>query len=536
MSSIASLGRVVSGLNASQRGLQVTSHNITNANTPGYIRQQLLQHDSQYHNIGNGGQRLQVGIGVTMSEIRQIRDEFADRRFRTENSVLSYYAAKKQTIDEVEIIFGEPHGEAFSNTINEFWSQTQKLATNPSGIEERMAFIQSAFIFVNQANHISEQLVDYQNNLNTQVKDTINNVNALTKGIQNLNEDIAFYEINGDLANDIRDKRNILLDELSGIMDIQYREERDGRVVITSEGVTLLEGPFRTEMTTVQAAEGSPFVKPVWKDTNMDVYRMDRAATSLNERDNGKLRSLLMMRGTKPSHQDTDWNEIALNNNLSVENAGNAYVIPKIQKQFDLFMTALTETINQVFNPTTGDKPVGQGIGKDTEGTVLFVAARPEDPDNPTQGMRIGNMTINPKLLEEGGYNYLPTSLSGDESDTQVIEGLLEKWNDNRDWFKDPESGPRPPSHPHKKTTNFRAFYSEFIAELGAEGKEATGRVEEKNFLITDIDNNRQAMGGVSTDEEMTNMMKYQYSYNAAARMITMLDGMMDTVINRMGR
>lgn len=518
MSSIASLGRMVSGLNASQRGLQVTSHNITNANTPGYIRQQLLQQDSRYTNIGRAGSgTLQVGLGVTMTEIRQIRDEFADRRYRTESSVLSYYATKKEAINEMETIFGEPNGEALSKTINQFWSQTQKLATNPSGIEERMAFIRSADIFIKQANHIKEQLVEHQNDLNGQVIDTVKNVNDLTKGIQELNEQIAYYEINGDNANDLRDRRNLLLDELSGIMDIQYREDPDGRVMVKGEGVILVDKQFRAEMDLEQTEPGSPFVSPVWKNTGDPVYRMDKPATSMGGRDNGQLRALLMMRGKSPADADTPWKDIALNKNLSVDSDANAYLIPKIQKQLDIFVSKLTETVNEAFKDGWG-----QGIGADVQGTDVFVEVN-------------GKRTINPKLLASGGYNFLATSKSGDESDTSIVEGLLEEWNKDRDWFNDPNN-PDDPTSPIKKTTNFRAFYSEMIAELGAEGHEATGRVEEKVILITDIDTDRQAMGGVSTDEEMTNMMKYQYSYNAAARMITVLDGMMDTVINRMGR
>lgn len=543
MSSIASLGRMVSGLNASQRGLQTTSHNITNANTPGYIRQQLLQHESQYLNIGGQGQLHQVGIGVTMTEIRQIRDEFADRRFRTESSVLSYYQTKKEAISEMEIIFGEPHGEALSKTVNDFWSQTQKLATNPAGIEERMAFIQSADVFVKQANLIQEQLTDYQNNLNTQVIDTVRSVNKLTKDIQSLNESIAYYEINGDNANDLRDQRNLLLDELSGIMDINYREESDGRVIVIGEGVTLVDAQFRAEMTVAQTEVKSPFIKPIWKNTGMDVYRMDRAATAVGGRDNGHLRALLIMRGNSPANSETSWDDIAINKNLSVDSEANAYLIPKIQKEFDVFVKTLSETINQVFRPENeDDRPFGQGIHATVRGTPLFVAIKPTPPEagnppDPTAGMGAGNIQINPLLLERGGYNYLPTSMTGDESDTQVVDHILTKWNENRNWFEDPEppATATTPAYPIKKTATFRSFYSEMIAELGAEGKEAAGRAEEKTILIADVDNSRQSMGGVSTDEEMASMMKYQYSYNAAARMITVLDGMMDTIINRMG-
>ena len=522
MSSIASLGRMVSGLNASQRGLQVTSHNITNANTPGYIRQELLQHESQYNNIGDNSKSLQVGTGVTIHEIRQIRDQFADQRFRTENSILSYYTTKKDAIDEMEVIFGEPHGEALSKTLNDFWGQTQKLASNPAGIEERMAFIQSADVFVKQTSHIKDQLTNYQYNLDTQVRDTVKRFNHLTKDIQSLSETIAYYEMGGDKANDLRDQRNLLVDELSGIMDIQYREDKSGRMVISTEGITILESQFRTEMTVAQTEAESPFVKPVWEHGGGDVYKMNREATSTGGRDNGKLRSLLMMRGNSLADADTQWEDIAINKNLSADSHGNAYLIPKVKKEFDTFVKTLSETINKVFNPDD-NKPSGQGIHANVKGTELFVKI------NKNLEIGAGNIQINPKLLEGGGYNYLPTSATGDESDTQVIKKLLEEWNVDRDWHGGDEI-----TSPLKKITSFRGFYSDLITELGAEGSEARSRAEEKVILVTDIENTKLSMGSVSSDEEMASMMKYQYAYNAAARMITVLDGMMDTVINRM--
>ena len=170
-------------------------------------------------------------------------------------------------------------------------------------------------------------------------------------------------------------------------MDINYREERDGRVIVTGEGVTLVDAQIRAEMTTAQTEAKSPFVKPVWKNTGTEVYRMDRAATSIGGRDNGKLRSLLMMRGNSPANADTPWDNIAINPSLSVSSDANAYLIPKIQKEFDIFVRELAKTINEVFNPTQPldptdpatppvDIPWGQGIHKDVQGTELFIWSR----------------------------------------------------------------------------------------------------------------------------------------------------------------
>ncbi|MDF2878743.1 MAG: flgK [Clostridia bacterium] len=129
MSSIASLGRMLSGLTTAQKGLQVTGHNLTNVNTEGYSRQQLLQHESSYLNIGSNGRLMQVGLGVTPTEIRQIRDELADRRYRTENAVLGFYQTQNASIKEIESILDEPHGESISSMLNNFWSQASSQCT-----------------------------------------------------------------------------------------------------------------------------------------------------------------------------------------------------------------------------------------------------------------------------------------------------------------------------------------------------------------------------------------------------------------------
>ena len=247
---MASLSRAISGLNASQMGLNVTGHNLTNVNTPGYVRQQVLQNDSFYMTIGrNGNDLLSIGFGVDITEIRQIRDSFLDRNYRTEIGGYQFYNAKQSTILEVESILGEINGESLSEVMTDFWRQTNKLATAPDGLDERKAFIQSASVFIDKVNHIANQLNSYQFDLNNQVIDTVQTINTLSVQIRDLNEEIARYEINGDHANDLRDKRNNILDELAGLIDIQYSEDATGRVQVKAEGHLLVHGKFVNKMT-----------------------------------------------------------------------------------------------------------------------------------------------------------------------------------------------------------------------------------------------------------------------------------------------
>lgn len=556
MSSIASIGKMVSGLVASQTGLQVTGHNLSNLNTQGYTRQQLLLHDSSYVTIGtNGRQPQKLGLGVSITEIRQVRDEFADSRFRTENSVLNYYSVKQSAVTEVESILDEPNGAAMTKMLDDYWRQMQKLSTNPGGVEERLAFIQTAHVLMEKANHISDSLNTYQHHLNTEVVNSVKRINELTKGISDLNDVINRAEIGGDNANDFRDQRNVLLDELSQYMDIDYYEEKDGRVVVKGEGQTLVDRQFVTEIKLQQTKPGSAFVEPVWGDTGKPLYSMDRPITSDRGNDSGRLQGLLAARGRDVAGMNTSWDEIALGDNLSVDENGNAYLIPKMQKELAIFISTLTEVVNKNLNGSGIDGKPGVPVfvpkGSIDGSPIPAFPAYPKRSDFADDAtyktaqeqyekdkgayykhMTPGNIQVNPELLADGGYNKLGTvSKPGDVGDNSLVTKLLGDWSEARDWLGD---GDTSATRPKGKKTNFTDFYAEFVAEVGREGFQAKGKVKEKSTMVTTIDNQRLAVGGVSQDEELSNMLKYQHAYNAASRMVNVLDDMMDTIINRM--
>ena len=328
MSSISSITKAVSGLAAAQKGLQVTGHNLSNVNTEGYTRQQLLQSESDYLVIGNRGSRyLQVGLGVTQDEIRQIRNELADKRLRTENSVLTYYQTQNSTIAEIEAILDEPYGEGVTKLLNNFWSQTQKLNTTPNGVEERQSFISAANVLIKKINDISDSLDKFQANTNKEVISSVNRINQIIEGIKEYNDIISRAEVNGDNANDYRDQRNNLLDELSEYGKVTYHEEVGSKVVVKFENHLVVDGPFTATMKLEEAEAKSVFVKPVWSDTNSDVYRFDETVTSVKGNDTGKLKALLISRGNNYVTEDTKWEDIAFNDNFSVDEPGNSFIM-----------------------------------------------------------------------------------------------------------------------------------------------------------------------------------------------------------------
>lgn len=520
MSSISSLTKAVSGLNAAQKGLQVTGHNIANTNTKGYTRQQLLQSDSSYLSVGtNGGYKMQVGLGVTCDEIRQIRDSLADKRLRTENSVLNYYQKLNTVTTDIEYMFDEPYGDTISDLLDTFWSQAQKLSTSPSGVEERKSFISTAKVLMSKINVVSNSLTDYQYKLDSDIESSVNRINEIIKGIRDCNEKIAMEKVTGENANDYRDERNLLLDELSSYGEVSYYEEADRRVTVSFEGHQVVSKSSFTQMQLKQTEEKSPFKSPVWEDSGSWVYNLDDRVISKDGNDTGSLKALLVARGNNVFSKDTDWDDVALNDGLSVDVEGNAYIIPKIQMQLNEFAVSLANLVNNSFN--------GTGIGE-YEGQVgVKVFTQIET----TGDWIIGNIQVNPDLLTGGGYNKLGT-VGGDptnEGDNSIIIKFLNEFNTSKTWYKGNKG-----SAPYEKNSTLKDFFSELVTDLGTQGSLFSAKAVEKNISVTNIENERQAMGGVSTDEEFSNMLKYQYAYNASARMITMLDGMLDTIINKM--
>lgn len=541
MSSMASLSRAISGLNASQAGLNVTGHNLTNINTPGYVRQQALQNDSFYSDIGiKGNTILSVGSGVDVTEIRQIRDFFLDRNYRTEISSYQFYNVMRSSIDEVESILGEINGESLSDVMMDFWRQVNRLATAPDGIDERKAFIQSAAVFVDKVNHIANQLTAYQYDLNNQVKETVDRINSLAVQIIDLNEKIMKYEINGDNANDYRDARNKALDELAELIDIQYYEDATGRVQVKAEGHLLIHDKFINKLKLVQAESMSPFQKAVWEDTGEDVIKTNKDVTSEFGNDLGKLKALILSRGNVVANHTTDWTEITLNDKKTMEDEGNCFLIPKIQKEFDTLVNSIVTTINNIlspYDPVTLEKEANAPMGQDKDKTMhielfsrisvaRFDAAGnyiEEDPNDVSTLYSAGNIRINPALLNDGGYNFLPLSRSGYVGDDSIIQDILLAWNDENVQIA------------NNQKLNFQNYYAEFVTRIGTEGNEFIRRFEDKQIVVNHVDNLRNAMSSVSVDEEMTNMMKYQHAYNASARVVNIVDSMIDTIVNRMG-
>lgn len=544
MSSISSITKAVSGIKTAQKGLQVTGHNLTNTNTKGYTRQQLLQHETGYLNIGqNGGRLFQLGLGVSDTEIRQIRDDMADARYRVQRSSLSYYQTSTSALNEIVATFDEPYGDGLGDMIQALWGYAQKLETTPDGVEERSSFVSAASVLASKIGFIADSLTDYQITLDAQVKKSVDRVNEIIKGIADLNEKIAKYEINSDRANDYRDERNLLIDELSEYGEVTYYADEKSYITVSFAGKKVVDKTATNLLELKPAKPNSSFVTPCWEDTGTEVFKLDKPISSLDENDKGSLKALLVLRGNDIFTEDMTWDDVALDKKLSVDVQGNNFIIPEIQMKLNVFTQKLAKVVNDNLKGT------GMGVWQGKPGIPVFVnkSVRREDYASDAEfseaqrtGLMSTNIIVNPELLTKGGYNALGTVNSHDASgnidpekvdstgDSSLISNMLAEWKKAEDWYGGGTSSPV------QKHVNLNTFYIDLATEIGADTELATKKSEQIGITINNIENERQAMGGVSMDEEFTSMLKYQYAYNASSRMITMLDSMLDTIINRM--
>ena len=282
-----------SGLYVNEQGLYVTGHNISNVNTPGYVRQQAIITTANYYDTG----RFQLGLGADVSKIRQIRHQFLDNIYRSEVKTLGYWEAREKTLSDVQAILGEPLGNGLQNTMNKFWDAWQELSKDPGSLTTRALVRQRAETLVQYINHLGTQLDKLQEDLNSEIEVVISEINSYTKSIAELNTEIAKAESAGDSANDLRDQRNLLIDKLSKLIGCEAQENADGQVSITVGGFFIVHKNSYETIKAVPNEDGSLFVSPAIKDDN----------TILPIR-SGYLKGLMEARGevkyTKDSHEN----------------------------------------------------------------------------------------------------------------------------------------------------------------------------------------------------------------------------------------
>jgi|BioPla2DNA2_1021312.scaffolds.fasta_scaffold05468_6 flagellar hook-associated protein 1 FlgK len=489
-----------SGMHVNERGLFATGHNISNVNTPGYSRQQSVIATGPY--IGVNGGKYQIGLGASVQETRQIRHMFLDNIYRLESTTLGYWETRAKTFNDIEAILAEPLGSGLQEVMNQFWDSWQELSKDPSSLTARAMVRQRAESLVYHINHVGMQLDRLQQDLNSELQVRIDEVNDITRQIAYLNVEILKIEVTNDKANDYRDQRNSLLDRLSKLLDIEVTEMQDGQLDITCGGYFLVHRDKNTNIYAQEKSPGDIFFTPMLEDPE-DIELPVKG---------GIIKGLLESRG-EYIYPDTDVVEgidvdgDGVLDTLKYEDTNSLNIVSELKRRLDYLVNTLAIEVNKLHKSgkTLGNPP--------NDGEGFFV---PLDPAYP---MRMSNIKLNDTLLD---LNNIVASKNGDSGDNTIslqIANLRQI----------------PLLINDKGVLTLDSYYQSIIQEIGNGGAEATRISENQNMLVISADSQRQSIMGVSLDEEMSNMMKYQFGYSASARIMNILDEMIDTVVNRMG-
>lgn len=598
----------VSGIQAHQYAMNTTAHNLTNAGTAGYSRQQVLLTDLRYVNLGLTPNGLnQSGLGTRIADVRLVRDRLLDRNIRNEFGREMFYQSKYDVVAEVQEYFGELEGSPFQNSMQSFWDASQELQKESNSIVTRSAYIASASIFLDQANQIYKQLTTYQKNLNREIKDQVDRINELADTIYELNKKILAVEAGKvESANDYRDLRDAALDELSGLISITYHENAGGQVDVYAEHRALVSMDRTYKLSTRPVSETCDYLEPIWEADQEKVFNLYRIPNADTRTDIGSLKGLIMSRGdwvanytdipiapeppVRPKRSDYE-DDASYNTALGQYNLDyqqyqadyqqfvkdrdyynthlEPYTVNNIIAQFDQLIHGIATKINDILCPNkeiTVEDPdgtrrtikvldvekAGYGMGENNkfQGTELFKrnnveryttqtlrvvnedgsitemevqVYNEEDPDSYLSLYALGNMTINDELLKNP--SLLPLTNLINEELQDVAEQLIKVWADD---FQ--SIGPN-----SLVVNNFMGYYKDLIGDFANKGKTYGGIADSQNKAVQELDGQRQEVVGVSTDEELSHLIRFQQGFNASSRYFTVVSEMIEHLIDRLG-
>lgn len=556
-----------SGLQNAQSALNTTANNLSNVGTTGYVRQQVRFADKNYNKLKDGCRNVnmqQYGLGVGIGDVVHARDIFLDKRYRQNYGCKEFYSVRAESADYVTDLLQEMHGEQFKNSISDFWQACQELSTENEVTVYQNLVVEKAELLISRAKTLYSDFQKYQSNLNEQIEDDVDRVNEIGERIYELNLDIQKIEAGGvETAMTLRDERDNLLDELGAYGMIEIKEDQTGFVYVDFERTRFIDENRAYEIA-LKRDKLTGFETPYWthlsdveKELYVPVFHLDNAAQTDIRFDTGKIKSKMIVRGDQ-------YGTAADMENAQTYDKIAGSTVTVVEAQMDKLMSSIMMAINDVFCPnveTTEDIALADGTNLpagtlilDTEncargsdgklpprelftradvdryrevtgddGKTYYVYNAPKDGDIDSQ-YSITNVSVNEDLKKQ--VSLTPAFLENGTVAFKLAKKFSDAWN---------ETGMK--LNPYdEKPCNFEDYYNRVIVELGLEGNIYKSATDTMEGAMYSIDNKRQQIMGVSSDEELTQMIKYQSAYNAASRFMTVISEMTELIVTGLGR
>ncbi|BEP30210.1 flagellar hook-associated protein FlgK [Helicovermis profundi] len=533
-----------SGLFASQRALQVTSHNIANANTEGFSRQRVDMHAFSPDSLPSI--QGMIGTGVDTDAIKQIRNEFLDYSFRTENSKMGEWSKKEDILKNIEAIINEPSESGISKIMDQFYSSLQELNKNPESLTTRALVRQRAIALTKGLNNTYSKLEKLQNDTNFELSVAITDINGYAEQISTLNKVIYSSELEGGKANDVRDQRNLLLDKMSELVEINYYEDDQKRFHVSVAGHEIVN------------------------HYNHDTLEQTERTSKLNDVDTSHLKDLVWSSGSTFTASSGKIKGITeMRDNISGTDKGIPYYLDKTnefidvmgteinnvhQKGYDLdkntgtFMFTINGMSSSDYKTYLKTKGFNGGAGVDVTSAVLSGTSSSLTDKENDKIMKNNIASIidnNPNYkgksvkLVDDTYLLVDRMKASEVTISSDIENDLNKFEASVSQDGVPGDG-----NNALKIADVRHnvelfdwgspddFIKSLVSNLGVDAQEATRVKDNQKVMVDSVTNSKESYSGVSLDEEMASMVQFQHSYNANAKMLTTVDKLLETIIN----
>ncbi|WP_026581000.1 flagellar hook-associated protein FlgK [Bacillus sp. J33] len=502
------------GMFTQQSALYTTGHNISNANTPGYSRQRInFAQTTPYPSVGMNRPQLpgQMGTGVEAGSVQRIRESFLDVQFRTENTKMGYYGSLSESLTKMEEIMNEPSESGLHSTLEKFWNALQDLSSHTENTGARDVVAASGQMVADTLNYYYNSLTRVQDDIGSQAEVKVEEINAIVEQIDHLNKQIAAVEPHGYLPNDLYDERDMLVDSLSSLVNVKV-----SKVVPNDYGNAkkIAEGLYNIEIVQQDGKSFNPPISLVSVTKESGIAGISKLELEKNP-DSGLVSGLKIGENTIPDFSNLSGGLAGLIKSFGYEaEGGSKGIYPEMLDKLNRMAEAFAKEFNEIHKN-------GYSLGANAPSGLDFFQFT---PGNAAQSIKVNQVILDDSSKIAAGKT---SGASGDNANAQELADLRKKSFSDYSSLSDEEKA--------TLSGNLDSYYSGIIGRMGVDSQSAKKDLKNSSILADSVEQNRQSVSAVSLDEEMTNMIKFQHAYNASARNITVVDEMLDKIINGMG-
>jgi flagellar hook-associated protein 1 FlgK len=457
-----------SGLVAAKAGMATTGHNITNANTEGYSRQRIVVSSADTHGTQLGPNV--IGTGAKVSRVERINDEYVEKQLRNAQKDFDFCEEKDLGLRQVEDIFNEMNGDGLNRVISRFFNEFRKLSDEPESVAVRQSVREATQAVVNDFHRLRKEVEEVRRHLDSRIEKYVGEVNALTKDLNGLNEKIRILELAGGSANDLLDKRDVALKKLGSLIDVTMYRDKTGNYSIDLKGVGPLVSGGEPEHLSVERSSSDSEGKP---EGGLDIRSSGVNTLITHKLKGGRLGALLEARDKTVSTVLDRLDDLAYHLVGSVNDVHSQGVAPSGARGVSYF------------------KPLMQ-----QQSAAEFISLSDAVLEN------VNNIAT-ALVPDAPGDNRIAIAISQLQSDKMMNDGnaTVDEW------------------------------YNSIVSDVGVATAQNRFAMNQQKDILSQLNKVREQISGVSIDEETTNLLQFQHTFDASAKVIQAADEMLKTVL-----